>query len=241
MSFLYIWEQSGISPTGGILGFARNYEFSSLEDNGALLYYKLFDQNKISSKLFASYIADDPTTSFIQLGTYDQVGDYYTGAITWIPVMENFFWMATSSKIMVRSKVHKLIQKPIEMILDTGTTYMYFDKWNGAKLIKKILRGGKWFKMGGTYWTDCTLSRYESIFLDIGGQFVEVPPSAYIRDVGGSRCTLAIGTFSFENTWLIGDVLFRNYYNVWDEDNGRIGFALRTGADATVAPFSSTS
>jgi len=30
-----------------------------------------------------------------------------------------------------------------------------------------------------------------------------------------------------EDYWLFGGTLLRNYYSIWDDDNGRLGLALR--------------
>jgi len=120
--------------------------------------------------------------------------------------------------------------------LDTGTSLAYVDRNNGRKMIRKILKNTRSFGLFGHYYIDCDLTKYESVFFDIGGFYVEVPPSAYVLDFGSRTCDFGFSLQS-GSEWLFGDVLFRNYYNVWDEANGQIGFAIRTGSDATIAPY----
>jgi len=118
---------------------------------------------------------------------------------------------------------------------------MYFDRKNGRKMANKVIGGFRGFKWFGTYYLKCDKEKYESMFLELGDYFFEIPPSSILRDFsayGYKWCDLG---FRYEQSddWLVGDTLFRSYYNVWDEENALIGFALRTGSDATVAPYPS--
>lgn len=122
----------------------------------------------------------------------------------------------------------------VDVILDTGTSLAYVDKKTGRKLINGILSGIMHFKFAGQYYIPCGLTKYKSVYLNLGGYYLEIPPATYVSNMGGSLCNLGFGLSS---EWLLGDILFRNYYTVWDADNSKVGFALRKGSAATTAPY----
>jgi len=125
------------------------------------------------------------------------------------------------------------------VILDTGTSLAYLDKAVGKKLQHKLTKGKFGFKWFGIWYMSCDLDKYESMFLELGGYYFEIPPSSYVVDwsfYGYKWCDLGIVAENSDE-WLFGDVLFRSYYNVWDEANSRVGWAIRTESDATVAPY----
>jgi Eukaryotic aspartyl protease len=66
----------------------------------------------------------------------------------------------------------------------------------------------------------------------IDGYWIEIPPQSFIFDLGGKYCMLGFGLMDIYGYWLFGDVLFRNYYTVWDNDNALVGFSPRTGSNA---------
>jgi hypothetical protein len=123
----------------------------------------------------------------------------------------------------------------VDVILDTGTSLAYLGKKTGGKdVLKGMLSGIKHFKIFGSYYVSCDTTKYDSVFFALGGYWIEIPPATFIIDYGGSMCSLGIGLSS---EWLLGDTLFRNYYNVFDEDNSQVGFAVRTGSSVTTAPY----
>jgi hypothetical protein len=58
--FMLITKQKGISPSGGIMGFSRDYDFGT-EAAGPLFYYGLYNSSMITAKIFATYYADVDT------------------------------------------------------------------------------------------------------------------------------------------------------------------------------------
>mmetsp|Transcript_17075 Transcript_17075/g.16297 ORF Transcript_17075/g.16297 Transcript_17075/m.16297 type:complete len:223 (+) Transcript_17075:754-1422(+) len=220
------------------MGFSRNIPFYGYIPAGALFYYYLYENGDIDSLIFASYLADHPTDSFFQVGAYDEVGTYYTGDIVWLNMVEDFFWLSTSSSYIVKGETFTYDEVYVE--LDTGTSLAYLDKKNGKKFMNKAASGNRGFKWFGTWYLKCDLEMFESVFIEIGGYYFEIPPSSFVRnfeEYGYKWCDYGFRWEDIEGTWLFGDTLFRSYYNVWDEENALLGFALRTGSDATVAPY----
>jgi hypothetical protein len=88
---MLITKQKGISPSGGIMGFSRNFDFDG-DAPGPLYYDALYNSSMITSRIFATFYADTTTQSFFQIGAYDTIGEYYSGSIVWLPVSDTFFW-----------------------------------------------------------------------------------------------------------------------------------------------------
>jgi len=188
--------------------------------------------------IFATLIADDPTESFFQIGDYDNVGTYYDGDLVWIDMTDDFFWLSSSTSMIYDGET--ITYDEIGVELDTGTSLAYLDNENGYWLQRRILKGHRGFKFLGTTYTKCDMDMFSSFFVELGGYYFEMPPSSYIRrfdDWGYFWCELGI-SIEDSDVWLVGDVFFRNYYNVWDEANSMVGWAIRTGSDATVEPYS---
>ncbi len=130
-------------------------------------------------------------------------------------VEETFFWTVTCTAYKAAG-VEVVLDDSVDVILDTGTSLAYMDKKNGKKVIKAMLKGITHFKIFGSYYVDCDTTQYESVFFLLGGYWIEIPPETYVLDFGSKMCYLG---FALSSEWLFGDTLFRNYYNVWDEDN----------------------
>jgi hypothetical protein len=56
--FMLILYQYGIAPTGGIMGFSRNFALSTKRSTGPLYYQYLKSAGKTSANIFATYYAD---------------------------------------------------------------------------------------------------------------------------------------------------------------------------------------
>lgn len=86
---MVITSGSGISPSGGIMGFARTYPFTQDGSDyygGPLFFEALYNSSTISSQIFSLYYADYPDQSFYTLGDYDTSYTYYNDDIIWIGV-----------------------------------------------------------------------------------------------------------------------------------------------------------
>mmetsp|Transcript_44838 Transcript_44838/g.43431 ORF Transcript_44838/g.43431 Transcript_44838/m.43431 type:complete len:125 (+) Transcript_44838:988-1362(+) len=108
------------------------------------------------------------------------------------------------------------------IILDTGTTLNYMSEATGKKIQKKIAKGMTGFKWFGEWRMKCDPTKFEPVFVEIGGVWFEIPPETYIFDLkdlsGDNYCYLGFALTSGPD-WLFGGVFFRNYYSVWDEAN----------------------
>jgi hypothetical protein len=99
------------------------------------------------TNLFALYLAESDEQSFIQMYSYD-LSYTSTGEIVWIPVDENFFWQASVDGVKVGTDEYAL-KESMTTVFDSGTSLAYFDKSNGNKIIKKLLKGVSHIKLFG--------------------------------------------------------------------------------------------
>mmetsp|Transcript_29144 Transcript_29144/g.21686 ORF Transcript_29144/g.21686 Transcript_29144/m.21686 type:complete len:127 (+) Transcript_29144:995-1375(+) len=94
------------------------------------------------------------------------------------------------------------------------------------QVVKKLLKKtGLHFRLFGTWFINCDLSKYEPLALLIDGSWVELAPEIFVRDMGYSFCSLGLMEIDYYGYWLMGGTLLRNYYSVWDDQNDRLGLA----------------
>jgi saccharopepsin len=142
------------------------------------------------------------------------------------------YWMSTITGVGIGKKQYALSAEA-SIILDSGTSLAYMPKADGKKIIKKILKGtGFNFKLFGTYFVNCDTSKYSSFYILMDSYWIEIPPEAYVFDLGGTFCMLGFGLMDIYGDYLFGDVLLRSYYTVWDNDNSLVGFSPRTDSYA---------
>lgn len=78
----------------------------------------------------------------------------------------------------------------------------------------------------------------KSFFLYIDGRYLEITPTSYVLPVGtdnNGNAVCAIGIVSSgDSNWLLGDVFLKNFFSVWDDDNGKIRFAPHKHTTSTI-------
>ncbi|KAK6757270.1 hypothetical protein RB195_015223 [Necator americanus] len=76
------------------------------------------------------------------------------------------------------------------------------------------------------YFIDCNAKA--SLVLVIGGNTYTINTANLIIPSGDGRCLLAIfgmNTFGFGPAWILGDPFIRQYCNIYDVGQERVGFA----------------
>lgn len=159
------------------------------------------------------------------MGGYDETGEYYTGEIVWLECNHNYFWQAKVKAVRIHGDEYMVPSAPV--IFDTGTSLMYIPTDTLKKIMTKHLDGISYYISDGYYYATCGLSKYKTISFLIGTYWIDIHPAQYVME-DNNECYIAIGG-SDDDSWLFGDTLFRSYYTVFDEENGLIGFAPRTG------------
>mmetsp|Transcript_33797 Transcript_33797/g.32862 ORF Transcript_33797/g.32862 Transcript_33797/m.32862 type:complete len:243 (-) Transcript_33797:78-806(-) len=230
----------GLNPVAdGIIGFGRGASFIEYPV-GPIFYYYLYDEEMIDNLVFATYYSVEADGSFVQIGAYDDDGSSgaYTGELVWIDALESetYYWITTSAGVDIYEKFYEADEETY-VVLDTANPGLILPEKYGKKIQKKLATGNRGFKWGKTWYMRCDNENMESFFLEMGGYLFEIPPSVYLYDWRESQdktyCDLNVYTYEEGHDFLVGQVIFKSYYTVWDEDNSRVGFAASSGASVS--------
>ncbi|CAI2353334.1 unnamed protein product [Caenorhabditis sp. 36 PRJEB53466] len=123
--------------------------------------------------------------------------------------------------------------KNYQVISDTGTSFL-----GGPSAVVSGLAGA----LGATYHSDddsyylpCSTSK-GTLDIKIGENTYSIKPVNYIIDVGmGDTCifaAFAFNNFGFGPAWILGDPFIRQYCNVYDIGQQRMGFATSLQASS---------
>lgn len=78
-------------------------------------------------------------------------------------------------------------------VLDTATNFIYAPVEFYHSLMEMLLENVEdSYYQYGYYWVPCHADGLESLFLLVGYQFYEVPPSSYLIDAGRGYCVIGI-------------------------------------------------
>lgn len=119
--------------------------------------------------------------------------------------------------------------------LDTGTSLMNVPSELYHTLERMLLHGKAVTQdVHGNLYTSCDLNTYKSLFLLVGSDYFEVPPSSYIIQNGKLDLCLFGIQASKGHDWLLGDVFLRNFYSVFDNGNSQVGLIPHKTSNSTV-------
>lgn len=120
--------------------------------------------------------------------------------------------------------------------IDTGTSLIAMDK-SEAKIINKMIGASDIAAIfsSGMYTVDCAdIPTLPNIRMNFGDVPVVLAPEDYIirQSMFGISSPVCLSAFMgmdlpdhMKDLWIVGDVLLRKYYTVYDHDNHRVGFA----------------
>ncbi|GJJ15270.1 hypothetical protein Clacol_009546 [Clathrus columnatus] len=143
-------------------------------------------------------------------------------------------WMLNSSTIIVNNQSSPILQKPLEIIFDSGTSNLVFDS-NITKAIYQLISPNiKPHGTLGAFGLPC--SEIGSVVADISFTFTNISGNPFVLSVPSEEFNL--GPFDDDPTTcqtlinaldgfnIIGGSLLKHYYSVWDVDHAQLGFVI---------------
>jgi hypothetical protein len=227
-NFLLGYSQKGFSDMDGLIGMSRTYQ-----TNYDMFWEQLYTQGQIPSSTFAFYMADSTSDqSTLQVGGYDTSYLMNSDEITYLPLLGSSLFYVVSVDAWQVGSTPGGVFKPSgytmaytsPAILDTGTTLMLVPTEFYHPIMSRIVEGTPAVKARGGYYIDyCSNSDYyPSLYLLMGGTWMEVPASSYMFNFYSDYCMVGIQSAG-AHYWLLGDGFLKNFYTIWDNTNAQVG------------------
>lgn len=195
---------------------------------------RMAEERVIDSYMFGFYLQSDTSqTGELTLGGYDKTK---ASSLTWVPVTQENYWSVNMQSMSFNGWVATNVTWAI---VDSGTSLLVGPS-NDVKVIASKL--GATSVANGEYMVDCdatlpdmslTLgSGTHSATLTVKGNDLRIKICRFIIFC---ECILAIAGMDLgKPLWILGDVLMRDYYTVFDIGNAQVGFAPVSSWDEEV-------
>uniref|UniRef100_A0A3B3Q4Q1 Renin n=1 Tax=Paramormyrops kingsleyae TaxID=1676925 RepID=A0A3B3Q4Q1_9TELE len=209
----------------GIMGLAYMPDKQTIVDT-------MIKEGLLEEPVFAFYLSQNSEKgSEVIFGGTDP--NHYTGEIHWVPVEENSHWKLVIDEFEVDHHMTGWCVNGCSAIVDTGTSLLVCPEEFADTLQHKL----------GAVVNDDGISRFQYVFncddvnslptltFVMNGAHLHLEPSYYVlsQDSNGN-CISGIESSHSSNDgemphWVLGDVFLRQFYSVFDQGNGRVGFA----------------
>jgi len=205
-------------PMDGILGLAYS---AIAADSVTPVFDLMMSQNLVPQPIFSVFLDSTPgdSKSSILFGASDP--SYYTGSITWVPVIAELYYVISLDDVIVGGAHPGSCNgwfSYCKAIVDTGTSLIVAPTAAFNELSAAI----------GTVNADCSnINSLPTIKLSFNSNAVqlELPPSVYVINDPPGQCQLGIAGADGLPLWILGDTFIRNYYTIFDRGQNRLGFA----------------
>jgi len=224
-------ETFKVAKFDGILGLG----WPSIAVDGIVPVMQRFAEERvIDSYMFGFYLQSDTSlTGELTLGGYDKTK---ARSLAWVPVTQENYWSVNLQSMSFNGWVGTNVTWAI---VDSGTSLLV-GPTDDVKAIASRL--GATSVVNGEYMVDCdatlpdmslTLgSGTHTATLTVKGNDLRIKICRFIIIC---ECILAIAGMDLgESLWILGDVLMRDYYTVFDIGNAQVGFAPVSSSDEEV-------
>jgi hypothetical protein len=193
-----------------LTGMAQTPEFSIMSG--------LMKHTSLKRPVFSVFLSEvDGETSEITFG--DVVNDHMASELFWVPITGDAgYWEVQIQDVTLDGK-RQQICKDCRVAVDTGTSQLA----GPSEIIEEL-------KAVLTVHSDCSnfLSLPQLGFI-IGGRILSLSPADYVSNYG-SWCDTSLMELNVPPPkgplFVFGIPFLQKYYTVYDEPNGRVGFAV---------------
>jgi len=215
----------------GILGLG----WPSIAVDGIIpVMQRLADERVIDSYMFGFYLqSDTKKTGKLTIGGYDKSK---ATNISWVPITMENYWSVNMEKLSFGGVVATNVTWAI---IDSGTSVLVGPTADVNAIAKQM---GATYITNGEYQVDCdaTLPDMEvtlgsgahTTTLTIKGDDLRIKVCRWII----CECLLGIAGMDFKSKplWILGDVLMRDFYTIFDFGNAQVGFSALSSWDDEV-------
>jgi len=186
---------------------------------------RMAEERVIDSYMFAFYLQSDTSKSGeLTLGGYDKTK---ATSLTWVPVTQENYWSVNMQSMSFNGWIATNVTWAI---IDSGTSLLVGPSSDVTAIASRL---GATSVGNGEYIVDCdatlpdmslTLgSGTHSATLTVKGNDLRIKVCRFIIIC---ECILAMAGMDIgEPLWILGDVLMRDYYTVFDIGNAQVGFS----------------
>ena len=194
------------------------------------VFDNIMNQKLLAVNMFAFYYSKLPRQeSALFFGGPDP--EFYTGKITWIPVMRQFYWEIRLQDIFVGDQAMNLCapggqyttdEAGCKIVLDTGTSLVAGPSEAISNLLEKLDVSNHCNDMGAL----------PDIALKVGGTRFVMHPADYVLPGGedDENCKPAFMPLDVPEPrgplFILGDAFMRKFYTVFDRAQDRVGIAV---------------
>ncbi|KAF8386398.1 hypothetical protein PRIPAC_75540, partial [Pristionchus pacificus] len=207
----------------GILGLA----FQSLAvDNVKPPFIEAIDQKLVSQPLFTVWLEHEGNKQNVPGGiyTYGAIDTTNCGAvIAYEPLTSATYYEFKMKSISAGTSSNT---KGWQVISDTGTSLMSGPTDVVEKLAAAV--GAKYDKAYGLYMLSSCTATFPDLKIEIGAKTYTIGSKNMIFPVTATKCAYAMDAFNggaFGPAWILGDPFIRQYCQIYDVGNKRMGFA----------------
>ncbi|ULT86091.1 hypothetical protein L3Y34_006045 [Caenorhabditis briggsae] len=208
--------------TDGILGLA----FTSLAVDGVVPpLINAINQGILDQPLFTVWLEHRGAANNVGGGvfTYGAIDTTNCGPlVAYQPLSSATYYQFKAAGFKLGSYSNT---KTVDVISDTGTSFLGGPQTVVDGLAKAA--GATYDDFNEVYFIDCA-AQPGTLDITIGSNTYSIQPVNYIVDAGNGQCLFAAFPFDFGGfgpSWILGDPFIRQFCNIYDIGNKRMGFA----------------
>ena len=205
------------SKFDGLLGLA----FPSIAVDGVTpIVQQLIAASQLSASVFAFYLNDETGTGELIIGGTDATK--YSGDISYAPVTSDTYWEIGLTSITVGGESYVT---STSCIVDSGTSLVVGPSLQVSALMAGI--GATYDSSQGLYYVSTSAaSTLPDIEITVGNSAtLTLVANNYVLGAAGSNTYLGFEGSSSMDFWILGDVVMRPFYVIFDIANNQVGFA----------------